>query len=64
MSKQIESKLSYIKRKLKNPAYNNSECARITKITPAHLCNIASGDVKNPSFDIVDRIFDYFKGLK
>jgi hypothetical protein len=64
MARQIESKLSYIKRKLKNPAYNNSECARVSKITPAHLCNIASGDVKNPSVDIVDRIFNYFNELK
>ena len=64
MAKQIELKLIYIKRKLNNPAYNNAACAKETKITQSHICNIASGYVKNPSVDIVDRIFDYFKGLK
>jgi DNA-binding Xre family transcriptional regulator len=64
MARQIESKLSYIKRKLISKAYNNAELSRATGITNAHLSNIASGDVKKPSDDTVERIFDYFKGLK
>ena len=64
MARQIESKLQYIRRKLNDKAYSNAEVSRVTKVTNSHLSNIASGLVKNPSFDMVDRIFLYFKGLK
>ena len=64
MARQIESKLQYIRRKLKDKAYSNAEVSRVTKVTNSHLSNIASGVVKNPSFEMVDKIFEYFKGLK
>jgi hypothetical protein len=64
MARQIESKLTYIRRKLNDKAYSNAEVSRITKVTNSHLSNIASGLVKNPSYDMVDKIYLYFKGLK
>ncbi len=64
MSRNIETKLSYIKRKLNSAAYNNAACAAETEISAMVLCNIASGKTKSPSFENVEKIYQYFKGLK
>lgn len=64
MARQIETKLQYIKRKLNDRAYSNAEVSRVTGVTNSQLSNIASGIVKKPYVDTVDRIFNYFKGLK
>ena len=61
---QIVSKLEFIKNKLNNKAYNTAQVSRLTGVTQAHLSKIASGGVKNPSYDMVEKIYQYFKGLK
>lgn len=57
----IETLLQYVKRKLKNKAYNRAEITRATGINSSALSNIASGENQNPSFKTVQILADYFQ---
>jgi len=56
-----ENMLQYVKRKLKNNAYNKAEVMRVTGIRKSTLSEIANDKRENPLFDTVQRIHDYFK---
>ena len=64
MSANSESKLAYVVRKLNDPAYNNNQMCRMTGITPAAAVEIAKGRTKNPRWETVEKIANYFQNLK
>lgn len=58
-----ETMLQYVMRKLCDPAFNTAEAARRTGISNPVLCNMATGKVGAPSFDKIEKLYEYYKSL-
>lgn len=61
--KQPETMLEYVKRKVRNPAYNCSRIAADLKMRRATLSEIGNGTISDPQHSTVERLHAYFKSL-